>query len=308
MQIKRILSICIPCFKRVEYLRNTLNSIYKDNTDVPFEEYEVIVSDNDKEKELSCLEREYGQSNFHYIPTSCEGFMNSFYVLTYGKGEYLLLHNSQELFKKGALRYLINLLKANQRKYFFFSSGFLLKGNIRCYGNFDNFMNDVSYWSSWSNGFGIWKADFDKIKETTKLNALFPHTSLLLTQYQHIAYIICDVPLFETQFVKGRSGHNKFHAFSYEYPSLINSVYRKGLITKKTYDKILHDILYDYLPLLYFNVKIAKRESWSSDGFNQDIKFFFPKGSLAIVKILSIVAPLKVFYRKLKRSFSLKMK
>lgn len=81
--------------------------------------------------------------------------------------------------------------------------------------------------------------------------------------------------------------------------------YRDGLITKKTYDKILHDILHDYLPLLYFNVKIAKRESWSANGFEQDIKVFFPKGGLATVVILSLFAPLKALVRKIKRKFFL---
>lgn len=297
-----IISICIPCYKRLEYIRNTLRSIYEENSDVALSEYEVIVSDNDAEQELSVLQEEYKQQNFRYFPTKCEGFLNSYYSLTYGKGEYLLLHNSQELFRKGSLRYIIDLVKANRGKYLFFSSGFLLNGSCLGYADFDSFMQGVSFWSSWSNAFGIWRVDFDNVKYTTTLNKLFPHTSLFLTQHFHKSYVICDVPLFETQFVKGRSGHNKFHAFSFEYPSLINGAQKQEHITKATCDKIIHDILFDYLPLLYFNVKIARRESWSMDGFEEDIKVFFPKGSLWKVKALSFIAPIKAYLRSIKRN------
>jgi len=297
-----MISICIPCYKRLEYIRNTLRSIYEENSDVALSEYEVIVSDNDTERELRVLQEECKQQNFRYIPTKCEGFLNSYYSLTYGKGEYLLLHNSQELFRKGSLRYIIDLVKANRGKYLFFSSGFLLNGSCCEYCNFDSFMQGVSFWSSWSNAFGIWRTDFDKVKATSELNKLFPHTSLFLTQHCHKDYLICDVPLFETQFVKGRSGHNKFHAFTYEYPSLIDASYKEGHISGETRNKILHDILHDYLPLLYFNVKIARREHWASDGFEDDIKAFFPKGSLMIVKFDAIIAPIKAFWRKSMRN------
>lgn len=296
-----IISICIPCFKRLEYIKNTLRSIYENNSDVELTEYEVIVSDNDPNRELCVLEKECQHPNFHYYSTHCEGFFNSYYSLTYGKGHYLLLHNSQELFRKGSLRYIIDLVKKNSECYLFFSSGFLLNGSTRTYSDFDGFMQDVSFWSSWSNAFGIWKDDFEKVKDNTVLNQLFPHTSLFLSQYYHKEYMICDVPLFETQFVKGRSGHNKFHAFTYEYPSLIDKTYKNNHITKWTRKKILNDILYDYLPLLYFNVKISKRESWSADGFEEDIKVFFPKGSLWKVKFLSFIAPLKAYIRKIRR-------
>lgn len=302
--MKPIISICIPCCKRLEYIRKTLDSIYNTNSEVSLCEYEVIISDNDEEEELSILKEEYGQNNFHYYNTKCVGFMNSFYSLTYGQGEYLLLHNSQELLKKGSLRYIIDLVKSNREKYLFFSSGFLLNGKNKTYSDFDSFMKNVSYWSSWSNAFGIWRTDFEKVKDAISLNELFPHTSLLITQYYHKGYLVCDVPLFETQFVKGRSGHNKFHAFSYEYPSIVDYTYKQGHITDKTRDKILKDILYDYLPLLYFNVKLAKRESWSSDGFEKDLEVYYPKRSFTLIKLLSIISPIKVYMKKVRRKWN----
>lgn len=45
-----LISICIPCYKRVDYVINTLNSIYRDNSDVSLDLYEVIISDNDPKR------------------------------------------------------------------------------------------------------------------------------------------------------------------------------------------------------------------------------------------------------------------
>lgn len=53
-----LLSICIPCYGRVEYVRKTLKSIFIDNADVPLEKYEVIISDNDSNQAIKVLTEE----------------------------------------------------------------------------------------------------------------------------------------------------------------------------------------------------------------------------------------------------------
>lgn len=78
-EINPILSICIPCFGRLDYVRNTLKSIYQDNADVPLDEYEVVISDNDPKQAISILTDEFkAYPNLHYFHTECEGFMNSY--------------------------------------------------------------------------------------------------------------------------------------------------------------------------------------------------------------------------------------
>ncbi|AOW11041.1 glycosyltransferase family 2 protein [Flavobacterium gilvum] len=312
MQNNPFISICIPANGRIEYVRNTLTSIYTEENDLklPLNEFEVILSDNDPNCGLEILKTEFPYKNFHYFNTNCEGFLNSFHVLTYARGNFLKLHNSQETFRSGALLKIIGFLKSIEKSKpaVFFTSGFLTTGEITHFSKFDDFMCNLSYWSSWSNGFGIWRDDFDNIKENNNLNKLFPHTSLFLTQYNKATFILNDELLFNTQFVKKRGGHNKFHAFSIEYPSLIDSIYNKGYIKLETKNRILKDILYNYLSLLFFNVKIAKRETFSADGFKQNIQVYFPKGSYWLVLCLSFIIPLKVIWRKIKINYLLKSK
>ena len=41
-KFKPVLSICIPCYKRINQVRNTLNSIYEANSEISMDDYEVI--------------------------------------------------------------------------------------------------------------------------------------------------------------------------------------------------------------------------------------------------------------------------
>nr|WP_288812025.1 hypothetical protein [uncultured Sphingobacterium sp.] len=304
------LSICIPAYGRIDYVRRTLKSIYSERhlDEVKIEDFEVIVSDNDPECSLKVLTDEFPYSNFRYHATNCEGFMNSAYSLGYGLGEFLKLHNNQEIWNPGSLPYLIDVVKKKRYKkpLLFFTSGILGNGDSNEYASFDGFMYHLSYFCTWSNGFCIWREDFEKIDKALEIDLLFPQTSLLLTQNSSSSYIIDDHPLFTTQFVKKRSGYNKFEAFSVGVPSMIESAYKKNLIKESTKKRIFNDLLYEFLPLLYFNVKIARRENFASDGFREKIKIYFPVCAYPLVVTLSFFIPFKILWRKFKTRYILK--
>ena len=162
-----LLSICIPCCKRIEQLELTLTSIFQDNSDVPITDYEVILSDNDPLHEIELLVNKFDFENLKYFHTDCEGFLNSYCVLTYAKGTFLKLHNSQAKFKKGSLTKIIDDIRGSQndKALLFYSNGMLNKNRVLAYDDFNSFMYNLSYWSSSSNGFCIWKDEFDKIGE-----------------------------------------------------------------------------------------------------------------------------------------------
>ena len=147
-----LLSICIPCYKRINQVRNTLNSIYEANSEISMNDYEVILSDNDPEMEVKTLMDEFSDKiNLFYYHTGCEGFLNSYHVLTYAKGKLLKLHNSQNLFQKGALQHLIEevLQEKMNKTLMFHTNGFLGKKVICKYGNFNDFMNIVLVFMEW---------------------------------------------------------------------------------------------------------------------------------------------------------------
>lgn len=297
-----LLSICIPCFKRIKQLEYTLQSIYLHNSDVPLSDYEVVISDNDPDREVEELCKRLGYENLRYFYSECEGFMNSYYVLTYAEGDFLKLHNSQSIFRKGSLSQIIDDIKAakNSKALLYYSNGMLNKNKIVEYNTFESFMFGLSYWSSSSNGFCIWRDQFNRIKDIN-LNHLFPHTSLFLTQYNLSSYIINDEYLFDVQRISKRGGHNKFEAFTVEYPSLIDASYKEGHISKECRQFILNNILYDFLPTLLFNKYIARIECFDIEGYRQNIRVYFPWYSYYITFILMFFVPFRKLYNRILR-------
>lgn len=294
-----IVSICLPCYSRVEYVRKTLQSIYEDNKDVSLNDYEIVISDNDPNQAILSLVAEFDYPNIHYHYTECEGFMNSYHVLTYAQGKLLKLHNSQVTFRKGCLSELVNEVKANMesKPLIFYTNGLLYQNKSAEFKTFDEFFYALSYWPSWSNGFSIWKEDFDKV-ESISFNKLFPHTSLFITQNDKMSYIVNDHHWFDTQRVKGRSGHNKFEAFTIEFPSLVDVCYQNHWLSLKTKKHILYDIMLEYLPTLLFNKYIARIENYEITGYKENIKQYFPKGAYWITWLCVVLVPFKMIARR----------
>lgn len=299
-----LLSICIPCYKRINEVRNTLRSIYIDNADISIDQYEVIISDNDPDGEIECLLVEFPASNLKYHKTKCEGFMNSYYALNYANGKFLKLHNSQSIFRKGSIRSIINDIKraASDRSTIFYTNGMLNQNELLEFHDYNLFMKKLSYWSSWSNGFSIWKNEFDLIKNTP-LNNLFPHTSLFLAQSQPATFYINDRYLFDVQRIPKRGGHNKFAAFSVEYPSLIIKHYKEGRISERAKQIILKDIVLEMLPTLIFNKYIVRIENFDIDGYRENLKKFFPWYTYYLTFILSFLTPIRKLYNRILRKF-----
>lgn len=148
-----LISICIPCYKRVDYVINTLNSIYRDNSDVSLDLYEVIISDNDPQKEVLSIIDQFNYPNLKYYYTECEGFVNSYMSLKYGEGKFLKLLNSQTCLKKGSLAALLELVEQDLEKHsvILSTNGQLERFNTVVYKSFDEFMYASSYYTSWSN-------------------------------------------------------------------------------------------------------------------------------------------------------------
>lgn len=296
-----LVSICIPCFKRLEQVRNTLFSIYEDNEDVDLSLYEVVISDNDPDCELKEVIGLFAdKTNLRYIPTSCEGFMNSYFALTYGKGELLKLHNSQNMIRKGMLSEIIRLVKKykESKPLIYTSNGLLGYFNIRCVEKFNDYMSALSYWSSWSGGMTIWREDFEKLDKVT-LNPLFPHTSVMLTQYEKKLYVISDVIYYDVQRIKKRGGHNKFEAFTVHYPSLINECYRKGFISENTKSSIFKSLYTEFIPTLLFNKYIAKIETFEISNFKRNCSKFFPVSAYYIAWLHIIMVPFRMMKRRI---------
>ncbi len=271
-----LLSICIPSFARIDILRNTLNSIYSQIGDVYLEDFEVIVSDNDPSRGSECLIDEFGYPNFKYYSTTVGGFKNSFEALSSGSGELLKLHNNTMLWLSGSLKIMIDFIKHNIEKkpLVFFTNGIMQSNKTSQFATFDQLIYDLSYYSSWSNGFCIWRVDFIKNKNI-QLNEYFPQTSLLFAQYYKNLFISSDYPLFKLQTVPNKGGYNLFEVFGEVYLELIETACGNEYITRKTFNKIKRDLLLGFFPLNYFKTVILQVERYDTQGLKKYLKKYY---------------------------------
>lgn len=299
-----VLSICIPCFKRLEQVQNTLKSIYEDNSDVEPSLFEVVISDNDPDCELRIVIDEFrDKENLRYLPTKCEGFMNSYYALTYAHGKLLKLINSQTCLLKGCLKELVNQVYMYEHyKPIILSTNDMLGHNdIQEFDNFDAFIYHSSYYSSWSNAFSIWKDDFDQIKDNLKLNNMFPHCSLTMRMSYKNCYIIDDRLLFKMQKIKRKGGHNMFKSFSVDYTGMLHDKYSENVISFNTFNFVKKQLVEKFFPHLFFKNQIIKVDCYDSDKFKENLCIYYSHVDYYRIIVNAWLYPIHYFFILLKR-------
>lgn len=304
LNMEPLLSICIPTYNRLEILINTIESIYLGVSEDMLPLFEVVVSDNSIDHNCKSLKERYANySNFHYFTTVCEGFLNSYYVLTYGKGKYLKLHNNTALLKRKALSHMIELVKENSQACpaIVFTDGYRLKGKVELYKSFEGFMYGASYFTSWSTGFGIWRDDFERMKDV-KLNKLFPQTSLLVEQKNKESFIVDDYNLFITQNVPQKGGYDIFKAFSVDYLNIIKDLEECNEISEKCYNYIKKALLYKFLSVRYFKTVIAKMDKFDHKDIKGSLLINYSYSDYIKFKLASLWGPfrfiIREFYKK----------
>lgn len=300
-----LLSICIPTYNRLEILCKTIDSIYADVNEEMYSLFEVVVSDNSSDHNCQPIEKKYASyPNFHYYSTKCEGFLNSYYALTYGKGSFLKLHNNTAMLKKKALSHMIDLVKNNiqTKPAIIFTDGYRLKGKVEYYKSFEDFMFGASYFTSWSTGFGMWKDDFEMLKGIP-LNQLYPQTTLLVTQKNKNMFIVDDFNLFVTQNVPQKGGYNIFKAFSVDYLNIIKNLKENNDISQKCYDYIKNALLFKFLSVRYFKTVIAKMDKFDHSDIKKYLLVNYSYIEYVRFKLSSLWGPIRFVIREIYKKF-----
>lgn len=258
-KIQPLLSICIPTCLRPEILRQTLAAIYNEVIDHSL--FEVCITDNSETNETEdLLLSEFSDiDNLHYKHVQVKGFLNSIEALKLGNGKFLKLHNDYSVFKKGTLNRMVSLIKKedNEKSLIFFSMGMLNnKSDVMAFNDFDSFMFNISYFSTWSSGFAIWKDDFIQLLgDNIDINYMYPHTSFLFNLTNKNKYIVDDFYYVDNVSLKKKGGYNLVDNFVRIYLTMVDELKTNGFISAKTYSKIVNNIM-RFCAYWYNNVKI----------------------------------------------------
>lgn len=252
-----LLTLCIPTNGAVKWVESVVKSIYCQHCNEKL--FEVIVVDNGEKSDLEALVRQLGHSNLKYIHSDVKGFSNQVAALKYGNGKYIKLLNHRSLLVEGGLDGLLEMVNQfkSKRPVIFCSNGQLGNKRYDVCGDFDEFMQKLSFWSSWSEGVGIWKEDLSLIDNLT-LNQLFPAASLLFAIASYSDYVIWNDVYEKQQVADGKGGYNFFHAFAVVFLDMVNGLRQDGRISISTFNGIRKNLYRKYLIGYYYKLVVAK--------------------------------------------------
>lgn len=279
-----LLSICIPTYNRTDILRKTLVSIFSQGVEENL--YEVCVSDDSSLPDTEeMVKKEFlDHSNLTYKKNGKkkEAFLNSIEALKLGKAVFLKLHNDTGCFYPETLRRMIDTVESNtvSKPLVFFTMHSLGENyEKKICDCFDSFLQSVSYWSTWSSAFGIWRNDFAKLlNDGIEIDQMFPHTSLLFNMIDASNYLIDAYPYIHNLVPARKGWENLPHTFGVRYLQMVQELYDRYIISAETLHKIRADIL-NFIAVWAVNVEteperygydFSNAEEYITDSFGND--------------------------------------
>lgn len=152
-----IFSICIPTYNRRESLDNCLNSILISNRYVTDFKYEICVSDNCSEDDISKIIKKYDRKldiKFNKNNTNLGFALNAIKCVSMAKGKFVWMIGNDDLLLPQTLLKIKNLILENPEVDYFFANSYYLNSNF-----LDNF----------SKPFNTKYLQYDAMKTISKL-------------------------------------------------------------------------------------------------------------------------------------------
>lgn len=240
------LSLCMPTNGISEWVFPALESIYASRVDCT--KFEVIVTDNGNNSDFEKLMEKYAieHENLIYKKTDAYMFDNQLEALKLAKGNYLKFVNHRSIWLPDRLQYMIDFLTIYQDEepVIYFSNGVMGWGpNFKEYSSFDAFVYDLGIYGTWTSGVGIWKSQYEKIKDNFQYDRISPHAGILYGDRRNKKYIINDKywmkDISEDHKKKGK--YNLYKAFGLDEFIITMNLYRDGDISEDTLIKVKND-------------------------------------------------------------------
>lgn len=279
------LSLCLPTNGIAEWVIPALDSIYGEN--INNEKFEVIVTDNGNDLTFEALMSDYEKKHNNLIYKKTEAFMfdNQIEALKLAKGDYLKFVNHRTIWRPGRLQYMIDFLEKNEedKPVIFFSNGVLGWGPIyKEFSTFDEFVQNLGIYGTWTSGVGIWKEDFERIPENYQYDKISPHAGILYSERKKKKYIIDDhywMSEIDTDHSK-KGRYDLYKAFALDEFIITINLYRDGDITIETL-KSVKESFRTFLKKLYCDFNLLNKPcSYDLSGFDKYIDVFFDKDEI----------------------------
>ena len=271
-----LLSICIPTFNRGEILEQTIRS-YLNNKEFD-DTVEIIISDNASTDNTQEICKSFIQENKnikYYRNKENIRERNFICVLNYATGEYLKLTNDWICADEKSLRYIKATIRENikQRKPIFFTNDYIYtkkKNSIIECENLDHYVQAISTFVTSSNCFGVWKEQWDNIKNKDKyIYTMLPHVDWSYQIVaQHNGCILYDTtilfPIGVNKLGK-RSGYNWFQIHLDYYYRIMQPYVENKYITSQTLKQDKLYLLEHFKSELIKIYTLIPKQNWQFD-------------------------------------------
>ena len=198
-----LLSICIPTFNRSAALDNTLQLLTEQAYFKETDNVEIIISDNCSSDDTAEIAKKYTDlypKKVRYYRNDENIWDRNFEkVLSYGKGLYMKLCNDTLIYHENSLENMCqDIIKFLPSKpLLYFSAGFVnTERKYSILSSMNEFLSKASYGITAIGNFGIWKEDFDEIKDfSRKANKNLAQVDVLLrvAEKKKISAIVNEV-------------------------------------------------------------------------------------------------------------------
>ena len=297
------LSVCIPTYNRAEILKESLNSLVSQKIFQETDKVEIVISDNcssDQTRDVAAVfVAKYGDKIRYFCNeyNCCDE--NFSLALSRGRGMFLKLCNDTLCYLPDSLENMVALVEAlaAEKPVLFFENTYKSRQIFTC--GFNEFVEHVSFLSTWIGGFGLWQED------KAYLEGMRQKASSQLSQVYALLKMLADkqtAVVDERQFCtmlrpSTVGGYNLAEVFIQNYLSFYQPYLQAGILDPKVFERAKWDVLKRYVLPRMFNVKnryvYDKSKFWTyTRSYHQHPKFYF-------LILLLFLKKIKYFFKKL---------
>lgn len=253
------LSICIPTYNRGYYLENTLKSLIKDETFLNTDDIEIVISDNcsfDNTEDVCKRFAELFPDKIKYYRQDKNVNDRNFIDILYkAEGTFAKLHNDNLFFMKGALKNIVDILKANQDSSLVFLTNEKLKNKkteIEQYTNADDTLWNLSVKATWIGGLCVKTDVYNSVENPYRFSNLKLAQLDVLSRIISEKVLILNGDLQSGQKITHKGGYNIAEVFGQNYLTILLQLLAEGYISSKTFNKLKKDVI-KHINAYYFD-------------------------------------------------------
>ena len=270
-----LLSICIPTYNRAKSLDETIGSIVAQKAFLNSNEIEIIIADNcstDNTQQVSEKYTNQFSDKIKYIRNekNIGSYLNQKTALDASSGTILKLHNDNLDMIEDSLSDILQLIKNNikDKPIIFCTNGNAKnKSELIFCKDMNEFVSNVSYFSTWIGGLFIWKSEYKNLDNP------FRHGDLMLPQVDILLRLLAKqrkAVVYNKKFsrvlaTEKKSGYNVAEIFGQNYISLHKPYIDTGLLDRNIFKREKFRLLYKHIIPCYFD--FAKEFNYKKTGY-----------------------------------------